>query len=278
MREALDRDGYSGARINFAPALKSVYKTMRSTALERRTALGFSFPSFVHSASGAKHMRIYQLVRVFEIIGFLACLSSTVLADATDRCDRDNTACIKGCTGSRGDSETCLNKCEERENRCLERASANSSKESVSPAIGGTKRDDSNTVQESGIGPGTNTGDARSVAGAVCGACESRAAPLMNACKGGSQSGCFMAAATACQCYLDAGGCGTPTATLQQCVATNSANAASLNSNGPVFATPGTVPRAGSNQSQSRGTPPKPNQSPTRPGCGGAVWCAGRAD
>jgi hypothetical protein len=43
----------------------------------------------------------------------------------------------------------------------------------------------------------------------------------MSACKGGSVKACYLAAACACQCQLDAGGCGSDRDALKECVEKN---------------------------------------------------------
>lgn len=76
--------------------------------------------------------------------------------------------------------------------------------------------------------PRNGSGGANS---AACGGCKS--APQQAACANGSQAACYLAAAWLCQCNLNAGGCGSTPAALQQCISQNQASAASLNSNAP---------------------------------------------
>ena len=64
----------------------------------------------------------------------------------------------------------------------------------------------------------------------ACSGCESQCAALTTSCKSGGQSACYRAAACLCQCNLNAGGCGTSTAALQQCVQENTRSAQQLKS------------------------------------------------
>jgi hypothetical protein len=54
-----------------------------------------------------------------------------------------------------------------------------------------------------------------------CAGCESRCETQIRACKNGSIRSCYLAAACLCQCNLDAGGCGSSTTALRQCVEQN---------------------------------------------------------
>lgn len=47
-------------------------------------------------------------------------------------------------------------------------------------------------------------------------------------CKDGSVKSCYLAAAALCQCNLDAGGCGSSTQALKECVAKNRKSAEDL--------------------------------------------------
>ena len=69
-------------------------------------------------------------------------------------------------------------------------------------------------------------------AGGACGGCASKCEPLAKSCREttNAQSACYRATACLCQCNLDAGGCGTSTSALQQCVQENTAKAQQLRS------------------------------------------------
>ena len=52
-----------------------------------------------------------------------------------------------------------------------------------------------------------------------------KCADQTKACKDGSVRACYLAAACACQCQLDAGGCGSDRDALKQCIEKNEKNA-----------------------------------------------------
>lgn len=62
----------------------------------------------------------------------------------------------------------------------------------------------------------------------ACSSCVNSCQAEKRACEGGSQSGCYRAAACQCECQMRNGGCGATMASLQQCVSENSKNAAAI--------------------------------------------------
>jgi hypothetical protein len=54
-----------------------------------------------------------------------------------------------------------------------------------------------------------------------CSGCEQRCESRTRECKNGSVRSCYLAAACLCQCNLDAGGCGSSTSSLRECVQQN---------------------------------------------------------
>jgi hypothetical protein len=63
---------------------------------------------------------------------------------------------------------------------------------------------------------------------APCAQCSDKCSNYMEDCKKGGQASCYRAAACLCQCNLDAGGCGSSTDALQQCVDDNNKKAKDL--------------------------------------------------
>jgi hypothetical protein len=62
----------------------------------------------------------------------------------------------------------------------------------------------------------------------ACSQCENKCAGVTQQCKNGSIKSCYLAAVCLCQCNLDAGGCGSSTDALKQCVRDNQKSADAL--------------------------------------------------
>jgi hypothetical protein len=54
-----------------------------------------------------------------------------------------------------------------------------------------------------------------------CSSCEGRCADQKRRCEDGSIKACYLAAACLCRCNLEAGGCGSSTSVLKECVEEN---------------------------------------------------------